>query len=422
MRAKNITHDQNFSKRALTNTKVMPLNRTSTNNLIEYFNGNDYLDNKGDTKQVTIEQNIQVQQYQIAVVTQTSDKTILHKLRLSLVILILVFVVGIYSVATKLSTLQTANTAHANSNSEFTESTLLKRQLIASRLEVSNPNYLQSMAMNIMQDERWDVQKVHYFKLSWKRLEHEQQDETRNQIWFQLFENTLIRELNGYIKQVEAYDYNTALRERALLSLAKSLKIQVPSPDGEASKLQSIGANYKGYTDDNYSENKSTEIKNNSTPSTLSEPPIQVASLSKISNVALGIAQSPQAELNHRNKPTEQELDTITSQFVNSYELGDIKQFTALFTNNVISNSHVDITGLKEQYAEVFKNTADRQMILHDIKWKFRKGKAIGKAKMELSLVSTINSQKKEQLSRLQLVAEKQHDKIVFTRFYLLNE
>jgi len=421
MRVKNLTHDQNFSERALTNTKVMPLNRTSTNNLIEYFNDSHYLDNKVDTNQVTIEQNVQVQQYQIAVVTQTSDKTNLHKLRLSLAILILAIVVGIYSVAANLSILKTANTAQANSNTEFPESTLLKRQLIASRLEVSNPNYLQSMAMNIMQDEHWDVQKVHYFKLGWKKLEQEQQGKTRNQIWFQLFENTLIRELNGYTKQVEAYDYNTVLRERALLSLARSLEIQAPS-HGEASSMQSILANYKDYTDDNYSENKSTDIKNNSSPSTSSELPIQVASLSEISNVNLGIAQSPQADLNHRNKPTEEELDIITAQFVNSYELGDINQFTALFTNNVVSNSHEDITGLKEHYTKVFNNTADRQMILHDIKWKFRKGKAVGKAKMELSLVSTKNSQKKEQLSRLQLVAEKQHDKVVFTRFYLLNK
>jgi len=384
MRAKNLTHDQNFSERALTNTKVIPLNRTSTNNLIEYFNDSHYLDNYVDTNQVTIKQNVQTQQFQIAVVSQTENKTNLRILRLSLAILILIFIVGFYSVSANLSNLQLTNTTQANSNSELIENTLLKRQFIASRLEYSNPNYLQSMAINIMQDEHWDVQKVHYFKLSWNRLELEQQDETRNRVWFQLFENTLIRELNGNIKHVDSYDDNTVLRERALVSLAKSINIQAPS--------------------------------------TSSEQPIQVASLSGISNITLGVAQPPQAERNQLNKPTEEELDTITSQFVNSYELGDIKQFTSLFTKNVVSNLHENITGLKEQYTEVFKNTVDRQMILHDIKWKFRKDKAISKAKTELSLVSNKSSLKKERLSRLQLVAEKQHDKVVFTRFYLLNE
>jgi len=384
MRAKSLTHEQNFSERALTNTKVIPLDRTSTNNLIEYFNDSHYLDSNVDPNQITIKQNVQTRQFQIAVVSQAENKTNIRILKLSLTILILIFIVGIYSVSASLSNLQKTNTTQANSNSELIESTLLKRQFIASRLEYSNPNYLQSMAINIMQDEHWDVQKVHYFKLSWNRLELEQQNETRNQVWFQLFENTLIRELNGYIKHVDSYDYNTVLRERALVSLAKSINIQAPS--------------------------------------TSSQQPIQLASLGEINNVTLGVAQPPQEERNQLSKPTEKELDTITSQFVNSYELGDIKQFISLFSKNVVSNLHGNITGLKEQYAEVFKNTVDRQMILHDVKWKFRKGKAIGKAKAEISLASNKSSLKKERLSRLQLVAEKQHDKVVFSRFYLLNE
>ena len=427
MRVKNLKNNKILSERARANTQVTHLDRPTTNNLTAYFNNSHYLDNiKEDTRQVGIEPNTQIPHHQLALFTEPDPKTKLKRHSLGLAILLLVFSAGTYGVLSNIPSLQAANSALASPYSQPADKTLLKRKLIASRSESPRGSHLQSMAMNIMKEEDWDIQKVHYFKRSWDKLELERQSETKNVIWFQLFESSLIRELKSYIDQADTYDYNTSVRERALLALAKSLSIQPPQPlsietESEESAAQTVSTDIievKTEQKINSAQKAVSDVSDLPVPTVKT---VQVASLGEISSLDLEATQSlPDPSLSH--KPTEKELDTIIAQFVNSYELGDIKQFASLFTNDVISNSHKDIDGLKSQYSDLFNSTTERQMILHDMKWKFNKDKAIGKGKMELSLVSTEDSQEKEQFGRLQLVAEKQQDKIVFTRFYLLTE
>jgi CheY-like chemotaxis protein len=85
-------------------------------------------------------------------------------------------------------------------------------------------------------------------------------------------------------------------------------------------------------------------------------------------------------------KLTKEELKSLVNRFVFVYQAGDIQQFLGLFDDNIRTNDRSTKAGLREDYEELFRSTAMRQMVLGDIAWDIKDRQASGAANFEVRI------------------------------------
>ena len=112
----------------------------------------------------------------------------------------------------------------------------------------------------------------------------------------------------------------------------------------------------------------------------------------------------------------ETELQKITSEFVTSYETGNITTFTSLFAEKAISNDDADLNTIKEEYASLFAATSDRRMIIGDLKWDLSKGTATGEGSLEVAVKPAGADKAQTYSGTIQIVVEKQDDGVQITK------
>ena len=98
------------------------------------------------------------------------------------------------------------------------------------------------------------------------------------------------------------------------------------------------------------------------------------------------IAKASVSSKTMKNEPqditlTKSELNNVVKQFAQSYNKGDINRLIALFDNNAQTNDQKNKQGIKAEYTELFKTTADRNIQFKNMFWDLGKGKANGSAK-----------------------------------------
>jgi len=292
---------------------------------------------------------------------------------------------------------------------------------------------LQNIAYRIIQSDNWDAQKLHYFKITWVGLNQQQQDVIKDTVWYQMFERALRGETNAALKNLSDDDDSYSPQVRALLALALNLDVLKSRRRDVAPRYKKSAVNdtsRRSKDNDNTVVAKlqpaiRTPIEQDS-PATEQEILIEDSQLlnSQQDSVDTDPAQET-VDINRYEyglRPTYSELSDITVQFVDAYETGNLEKFTSLFTRNAVSNEQNDRSGIKNQYEKIFASTTERQMFIHDLKWSFRKNIAIGKGTLELMIISTNEAGVLSQKGRVQLVAERQRDKILIKRFYYLTE
>lgn len=134
-------------------------------------------------------------------------------------------------------------------------------------------------------------------------------------------------------------------------------------------------------------------------------------------NEAKPVASRSGESLNH-NAPvlTETELDNIVRQFTRSYNKGNIDMLMALFHEGASTNDRKNKDGIEADYAELFSKTRTRNLMIKQINWQLRQGKAEGAATFEVTVQPINSAQATRYQGQIRITAEKQNQDVYITR------
>lgn len=116
--------------------------------------------------------------------------------------------------------------------------------------------------------------------------------------------------------------------------------------------------------------------------------------------------------------PNASELKDLTTQLVTAYETGDIEQFISLFSENAKTNDRSNLTGIKQDYVELFKTTSDRQMLIQNLRWSSESNSVKGIGNLEVTLLSDNGSAVYSMNGKIQIVAQKSNNGVLITHMY----
>jgi len=313
--------------------------------------------------------------------------------------------------------------ANTSTNTLTNVSTDKSNELIADALVASIPQPLQrqlkNKTLNVMQSDDWDVQKLKHIDMDWQRLSRDQQSSTKQEVWFQLFENALVNQLS---MQKNSTDNTTKITSTrlALIRLANSIDIRdISKYLPETSNGKNIANQVKTGIDPTPKSSHEPLKTNRKITETLaqkqiSQPQIQPQLQPQLPPYKKRITRV------RPDGPTLSELRDITVKFIDSYEQGDLEKMMSLFSTKAISNRFNNIKEIRQDYANLFKSTSERQIFIHDIKWTYNKGRAVGKGKMATLLMTDTDTNVISRNSRVQIVVEKLGKSSRITRFYEL--
>jgi len=244
-----------------------------------------------------------------------------------------------------------------------------------------------------------------------------------------MFERALTLETNKALKTLTDDDQSYSPRVRALISLGLNLDIpksayKENSPKHEEEDDRQRLAEKPSRLSKELNRNVVARTRTQSAvrSSFRKEPTVSPKREATKTLVSSNTPKPQKKQRKQRTRPTYSELSDITVQFVDAYEAGNLKKFTALFSKNAISNKQNDLNGIKDQYAQIFSSTTERQMFIHDLKWSYKKNAAIGKGKLELVILSNTETDVFSQKGRVEIVAERKNNKVLIKRFYHLTE
>ncbi|MGD8567874.1 MAG: hypothetical protein PVJ39_07285 [Gammaproteobacteria bacterium] len=136
------------------------------------------------------------------------------------------------------------------------------------------------------------------------------------------------------------------------------------------------------------------------------------------SNVVSVAAHKPQSTGNKPQTPqlTRHELDKILFRFTSSYNNGNINQLMSLFHDNAVTNDRSNKRGIEADYEQLFDNTLSRNLMIKNINWNVRQGRAEGAATFEVVVQPKNSAQATHYRGKIKIVAEKKSQGIYITR------
>ena len=119
------------------------------------------------------------------------------------------------------------------------------------------------------------------------------------------------------------------------------------------------------------------------------------------------------------NYPTQAELQDLVTQYVTAYETGDVDQLVALFSGGTWKAGRNAKLIMKQDYQDLFRSTKDREVYVKDIKWKYKKDKALGTGELILTTHSLDNNKTTTKKGKIRIVAKRlNNDKVQFTQVF----
>lgn len=340
------------------------------------------------------------------------------------------------------------NTGGSDTTSKISESELIE-SIIA---ETSNRNTidedniselkydLQSIAFDIISDDKWSKQQVVDFTYAWSELSESKKSEAKHTVWFQLMENALIRNLEQYQSEKDLDNS----RAQLLVALSTILNIQIPDRTNQNTQTAAL-TDVMEQTFESAVENTVIDSESEVITPTLNSAVIRreddedslVTSNVNENHSDVIATSAPQVspppiktktnantiEKSKTNKPklkplSETELNRLANQFIQSYETGDIQNFASLFAKNAVSNDETNLKAIKEEYASLFQTTSDRRMIIDNLNWSLNKNRAVGKGELEVAVKPNGENQAQTYLGSIEFVIEKQNEAMQITKMY----
>lgn len=105
--------------------------------------------------------------------------------------------------------------------------------------------------------------------------------------------------------------------------------------------------------------------------------------------------------------PTQGELQDVITQYMDSYQTGDIGRMMELFASATWTADSSGLEELRREYADLFRTTSDRQVFISNLDWTFKNNKAMGTGDLVINLLSTQDHKITRKKGKLRLIVEK---------------
>lgn len=144
---------------------------------------------------------------------------------------------------------------------------------------------------------------------------------------------------------------------------------------------------------------------------------------SNVSAIAakLDLSEESQAILGNQQTvaiPNAAQLQDLTTQLVTAYEAGNIEKFIALFSEDAKTNDRIDLSGIREDYSQLFQTTTDRQMFIQNLQWTDASIGAKGIGDLEVVVLSNNTNTVYTMKGKIQIVAQQLDGKTRITHLY----
>ena len=116
--------------------------------------------------------------------------------------------------------------------------------------------------------------------------------------------------------------------------------------------------------------------------------------------------------------PNAAQLQDLTTQLVTAYEAGNIEKFIALFSEDAKTNDRIELSGIREDYSQLFETTTDRQMFIQNLQWTDASIGAKGIGDLEVVVLSNNTNTVYTMKGKIQIVAQQLDGKTVITHLY----
>ncbi len=327
---------------------------------------------------------------------------------------------------------------------------------------------LKVIVSGLIQDEDWDIQKIHFFKKNWQNLTRSQQLVARDAYWFQSFENHLSQELTQY-KNKNTIDHQLeSARMYALIDLANLLNLtktqlavkndpptekfdfpiekisnfpnttatpnSVSSPrqklDLDAALLSLTESSNNDVLDNKILDNKVLSNAASHNKIATKKPDSLIPDKHIESSIATGETVTNKYMVNGLldglsknktpDKPTYAELQDLTLKFVRYYESGNLKKLKSLFSRKYKNESNQGFEKLNMEFENLFSKSTDRQMFISGLDWSIKENQATGTGKLEVIILSDTKPHILSHKSKIRFVTSKQNNKLYITKLQQL--
>lgn len=134
--------------------------------------------------------------------------------------------------------------------------------------------------------------------------------------------------------------------------------------------------------------------------------------------LALPDTQSSKSNRSNSEIPNAAQLQDLTTQLVSAYESGDIERFTALFSDDVKTNDRMNLSGVRQDYSQLFQTSNDRQMFIQNLSWVDVDNGAKGTGDLEVIVLSNNSENVYSMKGKIQIVAQLINGKTLITHLY----
>ncbi|MCG6970706.1 MAG: hypothetical protein LJE85_13150 [Gammaproteobacteria bacterium] len=125
---------------------------------------------------------------------------------------------------------------------------------------------------------------------------------------------------------------------------------------------------------------------------------------------SLGKAHKPTGGFAAKDRPkypTQGELQDVITQYVDSYQSGDIRGIMELFASSTWTANPSGLEELRRDYLDLFDTTTDRQVFISNIDWTFKDNKAMGTGDLVINLLSNQDHKITKKKGKVRLIVEK---------------
>jgi hypothetical protein len=105
--------------------------------------------------------------------------------------------------------------------------------------------------------------------------------------------------------------------------------------------------------------------------------------------------------------PTQGELQDVVTQYVDSYQSGDIRRLMELFASSTWTADPSGLEELRRDYLDLFETTSDRQLFISNVDWTFKGNKAMGTGDLVINLLSSEDHKITKKKGKVRLIVEK---------------
>ena len=109
--------------------------------------------------------------------------------------------------------------------------------------------------------------------------------------------------------------------------------------------------------------------------------------------------------------PTQSELQDIVTQYVDSYQAGDLSRMMELFSSSTWTADPAGLEELRRDYSDLFQSTSDRQVFISNVDWSYKDNKAMGTGDLVINLLSGQDHKITKKKGKLRLIVEKSEQK-----------